>query len=104
MIFAVTLARGGPWDWSCGVREQQGFEQHGRFMDTLVDEGFILLGGPLALEREVLHIIRAPSEQHVRDRLAEDPWHRNGMLRIVSIRSWTVLLDGLGATSAGTPH
>jgi uncharacterized protein YciI len=98
MFFAVTLTRGGPWDWSCGLRDQQGFAEHAEFMDALVEDGFILLGGPLALEREVLHIIHAPSEQEVRDRLAQDPWHRNGMLTITSLRSWTVLLDGLGAT------
>jgi uncharacterized protein YciI len=100
MFFAVTLTRGGPWDWSYGLREQQGFAEHAEFMDALVDEGFILLGGPLALEREVLHIIRAPSEQEVRARLAQDPWHQNGMLTITSLRSWTVLLDGLGATGS----
>jgi hypothetical protein len=32
----------------------------------------------------------------VRERLAQDNWHRNGMLRITSIEAWTVLLDGLG--------
>ena len=104
VIFAVTLARGGPWDWSRGLREQQGFEPHARFLDALVEDGFILLGGPLALEREVLFVIRAPSEQAVRDRLAEDPWHQNGMLRIESVRSWTLRLDGLGVTSAEAPH
>jgi uncharacterized protein YciI len=98
VIFAVTLARGGPWDWSCDLRDQQGFAEHARFTDALVDAGFILLGGPLALEREVLHVIRAASEEEVRSRLAEDPWHRNGTLTVVSVRSWTVLLDGLGAT------
>jgi uncharacterized protein YciI len=98
VIFAVTLERGDPWDWSLGLREQQGFEQHGHFMDALVEEGFVLLGGPLALEREVLHIIEADSEQTVRARLADDPWHENGMLTVTSIRSWTVLLDGVGVT------
>lgn len=68
-------------------------------MDALVEDGLILLGGPLALEREVLQIIRAGSEDEVRRRLAEDPWHQNGMLTITSIRSWTLLLDGLGATT-----
>ncbi len=98
MIFAVTLARGGPWNWSCGLRDQDGFEQHGRFMDALVDDGFVLLGGPLALDREVLLVIKAASEQEVRERLDGDPWHRNRMLSIASIRFWTVLLDGVGVT------
>jgi len=94
MFFAVRLARGGPWNWSRGLREQVGFDEHARFMDSLVDDGFIVLGGPLAGEREILHAISAPSEQAVRDRLAEDNWARNGMLTIKSIEPWTILLDG----------
>lgn len=99
MIFAVTLERGGPWHWSRGLREQDGFDEHARFMDALVEQRFILLGGPLAGEREILHVIDAASEEQVRDSLAADPWHANGMLTITSIRSWNVLLDGLGATA-----
>ena len=94
MFFAVRLQRGGPWDWSRGLREQDGFEEHARFMDRLVEEGFIVLGGPVAEERDILHAISAPSEQAVRDRLAEDNWSRNGMLTVTSIEPWTILLDG----------
>ena len=64
-------------------------------MDSLVDDGFILLGGPLEGDRDVLHIVDAPSEQTVRARFAEDNWHENGMLRVKSIEEWTVLLDGV---------
>jgi len=98
MLFAVTLERGGPWDWSRGLREQDGFAEHARFMDALVDDGFILLGGPLEDEREVLQVVRAGSEEDVRSRLAADSWHQNGMLAVTSIRTWTVLLDGLGVS------
>jgi uncharacterized protein YciI len=63
-------------------------------MDSLVDDGFIVLGGPLAGEREILHAISAPSEQAVRARLAQDNWAQNGMLTVRSIESWTILLDG----------
>ena len=94
MFFAVRLERGGPWDWSRDMREQDGWDEHARFMDALTAEGFILLGGPLAGDREILHAIEAPSEDVVRARLAEDNWHQNGMLRITSIEPWTVLLDG----------
>ncbi len=95
MYFAVRLRRGGPWDWSVDLRAQIGFEEHARFMDSLVDEGFIVLGGPLAGDREILHVISAPSEQAVRERLAKDNWSQNGMLAITSIEAWTILLDGL---------
>jgi uncharacterized protein YciI len=94
MFFAVRLERGGRWDWSRGLREQDGFDEHARFMDALVDDGFLVLGGPLAGDRETLHAISAPSEQAVRERLAQDSWAQNGMLTIKSIEPWTILLDG----------
>jgi uncharacterized protein YciI len=76
------------------MREQVEWDEHARFMDELVASGFIVLGGPLEGEREVLEIVSAPSEEAVRERLAQDPWASNGMLRPVSIDRWTVLLDG----------
>jgi uncharacterized protein YciI/glutaredoxin len=99
-LYVVRLERGGPWDWSRDLREQAGWDEHARFMDGLVDAGFILLGGPLEGDRETLHVVEAESEAAIRERLAEDPWARNGMLRPVRIERWTVLLDGLrpGAT------
>ena len=93
-LFVVRLERGGPWDWSKDLREQSGWDEHAAFMDGLVDDGFILLGGPLEGERETLHVVQADSEEAVRARLAEDPWAENGMLRPTSIERWTILLDG----------
>ena len=63
-------------------------------MDALVDEGFIVLGGPLEGGRDVLHAISASSEEDVRTRLAEDNWAQNGMLTVKSVEPWTLLLDG----------
>lgn len=94
MFFAVRVERGGPWDWSRDLREQEGFEEHARFMDSLVDGGFIVIGGPLEGGRDVLHAISASSEEEVRARLAQDNWAQNGMLTVKSIEPWTVLLDG----------
>ena len=65
-------------------------------MDGLVDSGFVLLGGPLEGDREVLLVVEAPSEEAIRERLAEDPWAPNGMLTVTSIERWTILLDGRG--------
>ena len=94
VLFAVRLERGGPWDWSRDLRQQDGFGEHARFMDAMVDEGFIVLGGPLEGGRDVLLAIEAASEDELRARLAQDNWHQNGMLTIASIEAWTVLLDG----------
>ena len=99
--YVVRLERGGPWDWSRDLRQQAGWNEHARFMDGLVDAGFILLGGPLEGERDTLHIVVAESEEAIRERLADDPWARNGMLTPASIERWTILLDGVGLESSG---
>ena len=92
--FVVRLRRGGPWDWSRDMRQQDAWDEHARFMDQLVEDGWILLGGPLADGRDTLHIFQAESEEAIRAKLAEDPWAPNGMLTPVAIEGWTVLLDG----------
>ncbi len=95
--YVVRLRRGGPWDFTRDMRQQDGWDEHARFMDSLVDDGFILLGGPLDNVTETMHIVEAGSEQEVRDRFAADPWAANGMLTPVSIERWSILLDGLKA-------
>ena len=87
--------RGGPWDWTRDRRGQAGFEDHARFVDGLVDSGFIVLGGPLEGEREVLIIVNAPGGDAVRQRFADDPWVQSGMLTLTTVERWTILLDGL---------
>jgi hypothetical protein len=62
-------------------------------MNALVDDGFVLLGGPLEDDRDVLLIVTAGSEAAVRDRLAKDPWQRSGMLTTTAIEGWTILLS-----------
>jgi uncharacterized protein YciI len=93
-LYVVRRARGGPWDWSRDLRQQDGWDEHAQFMDALVEEGFIVLGGPLEGDREALLIVNAPSVEAVRARLAADNWTTNGMLTTVAIERWTVLLDG----------
>ncbi|HEY8774220.1 MAG TPA: hypothetical protein VIM05_06595 [Gaiellaceae bacterium] len=95
-LWVVRLSRGGPWDWSRDLREQDGWYEHARFMNSLVEDGFILLGGPLEGDRETVHIVDAPTEKVVRVRFAEDNWAANGMLSVKSVERWTILLDGRG--------
>jgi len=92
-LFAVRNRRGGPWDWSRPMKEQEAWREHAAFMDALVDDGFVLLGGPLEGDRDVLLIVTAASEAAVRRRLADDPWQRNGMLTTTAIEGWTILLS-----------
>ena len=75
------------------MREQVLWDDHARFMDDLVDTGFVVLGGPLDGGRRVLLIVSAEDEAALRARFAEDPWIANGMLTISDVEAWTVLLD-----------
>jgi uncharacterized protein len=92
-LFLVTEEHGGPWDWSKGLREQAGWDEHAEFTDALAEEGFVVLAGPLD-EKDVLLVVDAESEDALRQRFAADPWIRNGMLTITAVRPWTVLLEG----------
>ena len=92
-LWVVQQQRGGPWDWSKDMREQVLWDDHARFMDDLVDTGFVVLGGPLDGGRRVLLIVSAEDEAALRARFAEDPWIANGMLTISDVEAWTVLLD-----------
>ncbi len=74
-MFLVQLSRAGPaWDPARPVEEQLGWEAHATYLDALVDDGVVVLGGPLADERRVILAVEAPSEHAVRAILAADPW------------------------------
>jgi len=92
-LFLVRVERGGPWDWSKDMREQELWHEHAQFMNGLVDDGLILLGGPVEGGRDAFHVVDAPSEEALRSRFAEDPWSANGMLTVTSVERWTILLS-----------
>jgi hypothetical protein len=87
-MFAVTMEHGPRWDPSCGIREQAGFPEHAVFMDALVEDGFVLLGGPLDGGRAALLAVAAASEQTIRDRMADDPWALSQLLHVGSVQRW----------------
>src|SRR5881409_3491284 len=91
-MFLVIVRRSGPeWDAAKPLEEQSGWQEHAAFMDALAEEGFIVLGGPLADEQRVAHAIEADSEEAIRATLARDPWSESHLV-IDSITSWTIRL------------
>ena len=62
-------------------------------MDGLLDDGFIVLGGPLADEHRVILVIEPASEDEVRSTLSRDPWHESHLV-VESVDPWTIRLDG----------
>src|SRR4051812_16183183 len=94
-VFLVSVENGPGWDPARPRREQDGWDEHAAFMDALVEDGFLVLGGPLGDGHFVLLAVDAEDEPAVRARLASDPWLVDGgVLRINRIEPWTIFLDG----------
>jgi uncharacterized protein YciI len=99
--FAVRLVHGPAWDPARPIRGQDAWEEHAAFMDVLVDEGFIVVGGPVGGGEQTLHAIEAADEAEIRARLAEDPWASAGLLQIDVIEPWALWLDSRRAQGTG---
>jgi len=95
-LFAVLNARGPTWDHTRPMEAQEGWRVHADFMNALVADGFIVLGGPLEGTRDVLLIVRAEDEAEIEVRLAPDVWMMNGFLERRWIAPWTLRLGVLG--------
>ena len=87
----VKQARGPAWDPARPRREQDGWDEHAAFMDALVEEGVVVLGGPVGDGENVLVVFDLASEAELRARLADDPWMES-ILRIESVERWSVWL------------
>jgi len=61
-------------------------------MNQLVDEGFVVLGGPIGDGGRVLLVVSADSEAAIRRRIDSDPWTPLRLLPIASVEPWQVLL------------
>lgn len=90
----VTMVNGPGYDSSRPRREQRGWDEHAAFMDALVEEGFVILGGPIGDGEQVMLVIEANDADEIEERFAADPWASPGVLRIGAIQPWTLWLDG----------
>ena len=92
-MFLVVLSRSGPeWDPERPLEQQSAWDAHASFMDAMVEAGFLVLGGPLADEHRVVHVVEAGSPEEVRATLARDPWSGTH-LELDAIDPWTIRLD-----------
>lgn len=92
--FAVTMVHGPNWDPCRQIRDQNAWDEHAAFMDGLVDDGFVILGGPTGGGEKALLAVEAADEPDVRSRLGQDPWAPMELLRIDAIEPWALWLDG----------
>jgi uncharacterized protein YciI len=98
--YAVTREPGVAWDTSRSMREQDAWDEHAAFMETLADEGLVVLGGPLE-DGAVLLIVDAEGEDEIQARLSHDPWTSMDLLPITEVQRWQILLGDEGVPLGG---
>ena len=93
-MLLVVLRRSGPaWDPALPLEEQAGWAAHAAFLEGLVEDGAVVLGGPLADGERVVLAVEAPSAEVARALLAADPWSGTHLV-VETVEPWTILLDG----------
>ena len=93
--WVVRVKRGGPWDFSKDMRQQDGWDAHASYIDGIFEDGFLLLAGPLEGDRETMWVVEADSRNEILERMKQDPWSPNGMLRPTRIERWDIVMDRL---------
>jgi len=96
-LFAMINEQGPNWDPARSMRQQVDWSDHAAFMNALIDDRVVVLGGPLqgGQKHRALLILRADDEASLRARLARDPWMRTGILRMGELVPWELLLGEL---------
>jgi uncharacterized protein YciI len=94
-VFAVVNTRGPSWNDDKPMEEQGDWRAHADYMNALVDDGFMLLGGPLVGTRDVLLIVHATDEAEIASRLDNDIWVRTGLLTRRQVNPWWLRLGSL---------
>lgn len=90
----IAISSAGPnRDPSKGTREQPFWDQHAAFIDQLVAESFVLMGGPLIDEGGAMLIVNAEDENEVREKLRNDPWFEKGILKLEAVKRWQIFID-----------
>jgi uncharacterized protein YciI len=109
MRFVVIREQGSAWDPSRAMRQQDHWPDHVTYVNRIVDQGSMLLGGPLSESKgngdpadptepvgpdrtyRTLIVLQADSEEELTKLLADDPWSKHHMLETAAIYRWEML-------------
>jgi len=96
-LFAAFVHRAEAWDHALPPQQQAGFPDHAKFVGELEASGFIAQAGLMQPSNDVLFVFRADSEQAVRERMAQDPWQRDGHARLGRVEEVQFRIGAPGA-------
>ena len=92
-LFLVFRDPGPSWVPGVPTRQQPLWDDHAVFMDSLFEEGRVVLAGPYADYRRALVIVEARDAQEASALFRADPWEKAGILVLSEIVEWTIFLD-----------
>jgi uncharacterized protein YciI len=92
-IFVAISSAGPNRDPVKPTREQPLWDEHAAFIDQLVSDGFIFMGGPLVDEGGSLLMFNTADANEVREKMKKDPWFQHGILKLESIKGWQIFID-----------
>ena len=78
------------------MRSQEQWPAHATFMNQLATDGFVVLGGPISDEGNVMLVVNTADENQAHSTLARDPWSQLGILKVRDVQRWTILLKAGG--------
>lgn len=99
--FVGIVERTAKWDNAKEAHEHEGFADHAAYMDGLTKEGFIAMAGLMLASSEVLFVFLADSEADVRAKMAQDPWQKSGMARLVRLEEAMFRIGAPAGAMAG---
>lgn len=92
----VVRVKAGP-AWADGgpPEAQPGWDEHATFVDALVDEGTIVMGGPLSDYSGSIVILEGITREEGLALMNRDPFVQNGVFIVEDVADWTVYVDSL---------
>jgi uncharacterized protein len=91
--FVILWALGPAWVPGKTVREQPYWDEHAAFMDSLFENGMVVMGGPFADATGSLLIVEAENEHAVAALFANDPFVFHAIFVLNSLKQWLLFLD-----------
>jgi len=109
--YVVRSEQGPAWSAALSMREQALWAEHAAYINSLLATDRMILGGPIGDGKpyRAMVVFVADSEAEVRERVAQDPWYRAGVLRVSTIEVWNMIatsdkLDPILAEIAKPPR